>query len=66
MNSLSLLLLESSSLVFLTGLLIVLYGSRHAPEGFQHYHLFYYGTPPAGLIPVESPDSVPSDPFLSR
>ena len=55
MNSLFLLLLESSTLVFFTGLLILLYGLRHAPEGFQHYNLFYYGAPPPGLIPVESP-----------
>jgi hypothetical protein len=62
MNSLVLLLLESSSLVFCTGLLILLYGLRHAPEGFQHYNLFYYGEPPTGLIPVESPGSAPAAP----
>jgi len=55
MNSSILLLLESTSLLFSSGLLILLYGLRHAPEGFQHYHLFYYGTPPVELIPIESP-----------
>lgn len=60
MNSLIWLLLESASLVFLTGLLILLYGLRHAPEGFQHYNLFYYGTPPVGLIPVESRPASPA------
>lgn len=59
MNSLTLLLLESLAVVFLTGLLILSYGLRHAPEGFQHLNLFYYGTPPKGLTPVESAESTP-------
>ena len=59
MNNFFLLLLESSLLGLLNGLLITIYGLRHAPVGFQHYGLFYYGPPPAGLIPVESADSVP-------
>ncbi len=62
MNSLLLLLAESSTLLLCTGLLLLLYGLRHAPEGFQHFNLFYYGTPPAGIIPVESPDSAPPTP----
>ena len=56
MNSLILLLMESTSLVFFAGLLILLYGLRRAPEGFQHFDLFYYGVPPTQLIPVESTD----------
>jgi len=60
MNSAYLILLESATLVFLTGLLIMLYGLRRAPMGFQHYNLFYYGTPPDGIIPVESPETVPA------
>lgn len=62
MNSLTLLLLESSTLLFFTGLLMLSYGLRRAPEGFQHYNLFYYGSPPAGIIPVESPESAPAGP----
>ena len=62
MNSLFLLLVESSSLLLFTSLLLLLYGLRHAPEGFQHYNLFYYGTPPLGLVPVESPESAPAAP----
>lgn len=55
MNGFFLFLLESSILVFFTSLLVLLYDLRRAPEGFQHYNLFHYGTPPTGLIPVESP-----------
>ena len=66
MNSLFLLLLESSTLVFFTGLLIMSYGLRHAPEGFQHFNLFYYGTPPAGFIPVETPEFAPAGPASWR
>jgi len=58
MNSL-LLLIESVSLVSLTGLLITIYGLHRAPVGFQHRDLFYYGEPPAGMIPVELDDSSP-------
>lgn len=57
MNSLFLLLLESSLLISLTGLLITLFCLRRAPVGFQHYNLFYYGVPPDGLVPVESAES---------
>ena len=60
MTSSYLILLETATLVCLTGLLIMLYGMRRAPLGFQHYNLFYYGEPPAGLIPVESPDIAPA------
>jgi hypothetical protein len=66
MNSSLLLLLESSSLVFFTGLLIMLYGLRRAPEGFQHLNLFFYGAPPAGLILVESTESTPAAPASWR
>ena len=62
MNSLYLLLLVSATLVLLTSLLFMIYGLRRAPVGFQHCNLFYYGTPPAGLIPVESPESAPAGP----
>jgi hypothetical protein len=62
MNSLYPLLFESCLLVFLTGLLIMTWALRHAPEGFQHYNLFYFGTPPAGISPVESADSAPAGP----
>ena len=62
MNSSYLILLETVTLVCLTGLLIMLYGLRHAPLGFQHYNLFYYGEAPGGFIPVESPDTAPAAP----
>ena len=64
MNSPFLLILESSSLILLSGLLALSYFLRHAPLGFQHFNLFYYGTPPETFVPVESADSLafrPSD-----
>lgn len=60
MSNSVLLLLESSTLIILSGLLLLSYALRHAPVGFQHLNLFYYGTPPEGMIPVDSPES--SDP----
>ena len=62
MNSFYLFIFELASLVCLTGVLIMLYGLRHAPLGFQHYPLFYFGEPPTGLIPVESRESTPPAP----
>ena len=59
MNSFFLLLFESCSVVSLVGLLITLHGASRAPIGFQHHNLFFYGTPPSGLIPVEGDDSSP-------
>ncbi len=60
MNNSYLLLLETVSLVSSIGLLVMSYGMRHAPLGFQHYHLFYVGEAPEGLIPVESAESAPT------
>lgn len=59
MDNFFLILLESCSLVALVGLLITIYGLRRAPLGFQHRDLFYYGSPPPGLVPVETDDSTP-------
>lgn len=56
MNDATLFFCEMATLFLLSACLLLSYLLRHAPEGFQHHRLFYFGTPPENLVPCESVD----------